>query len=38
MVASAYSYNLAQGALVTVQGVGASLSGLAAGVIVDHFG
>jgi len=31
-------YNLAQGAIATVQGVGASLSGLAAGVIVDHFG
>jgi MFS family permease len=31
-------YNLAQGAVATAQGVGASLSGLAAGVIVDHFG
>jgi len=31
-------YNLAQGAVATVQGVGASLSGLAAGIIVDHFG
>jgi MFS family permease len=31
-------YNLAQGAVATVQGIGASLSGLAAGVIVDHFG
>jgi MFS family permease len=31
-------YNLAQGAVATVQGLGASLSGLAAGVIVDHFG
>lgn len=31
-------YNLAQGAVATVQGVGASLSGLAAGVIVDHLG
>ena len=31
-------YNLAQGAVATVQGVGASLSGLAAGFIVDHFG
>ena len=31
-------YNLAQGAIATVQGVGASLSGLAAGEIVDHFG
>ena len=31
-------YNLAQGAIATVQGIGASLSGLSAGVIVDHFG
>lgn len=31
-------YNLAQGAIATVQGIGASLSGLAAGVIVDHAG
>jgi len=31
-------YNVAQGAVATVQGIGASLSGLAAGVIVDHFG
>jgi MFS family permease len=31
-------YNLAQGAIATVQGTGASLSGLAAGEIVDHFG
>jgi MFS family permease len=31
-------YNLAQGAVATVQGVGASLSGLAAGIIVDHLG
>jgi len=31
-------YNLAQGAVATVQGIGASLSGLAAGVIVDHLG
>jgi MFS family permease len=31
-------YNLAQGAVATVQGIGASLSGLAAGAIVDHFG
>jgi MFS family permease len=31
-------YNLAQGAVATAQGVGASLSGLAAGVIVDHLG
>jgi MFS family permease len=31
-------YNLALGAAVTAQGIGASLSGLAAGLIVDHFG
>src|SRR5436309_10740168 len=31
-------YNLAQGAVGTVQGVGASSSGLAAGIIVDHLG
>lgn len=31
-------YNLAQGAIATVLGIGASLSGLAAGVIVDHLG
>jgi MFS family permease len=31
-------YNLAQGAVATVQGIGASLSGLVAGVVVDHFG
>ncbi len=31
-------YNLAQGVVATVQGIGASLSGLAAGVIVDRFG
>ena len=31
-------YNLAQGAVATAQGIGASVSGLAAGVIVDHFG
>ncbi len=31
-------YNLAQGGVATVQGVGASLSGLAAGIIVDHLG
>src|ERR1700730_9873986 len=31
-------YNLALGAVATLQGIGASLSGLAAGVIVDHFG
>jgi MFS family permease len=31
-------YNLAQGAIATVQGIGAASSGLAAGVIVDRFG
>ena len=31
-------FNLAQGAVATVQGVGAALSGLAAGFIVDGFG
>ena len=31
-------YNLALGAIATAQGIGASLSGLAAGVIVDQFG
>lgn len=31
-------YNLAQGAIATVQRIGALLSGLAAGAIVDHFG
>jgi MFS family permease len=31
-------YSLALGAIATMQGIGASLSGLAAGVIVDHFG
>jgi predicted MFS family arabinose efflux permease len=31
-------YNLAQGAIATVHGIGASVSGLVAGVIVDHFG
>ena len=31
-------YNVAQGAVATVQGIGASLSGLAVGVIVDRFG
>ncbi len=30
--------DVAQGAVATVQGVGASLSGLAGGIIVDHFG
>jgi MFS family permease len=31
-------YNLAQGAIGTAQGIGAASSGLAAGLIVDHFG
>jgi MFS family permease len=31
-------YNLAQGAVAMLQGVGASTSGLVAGLIVDHFG
>jgi len=31
-------YNLAQGAVATAQGIGASLSGLIAGVLVDHAG
>jgi MFS family permease len=31
-------YNLAQGAISTMVGIGGSLSGLAVGVIVDHFG
>ena len=31
-------FNLAQGLLATVQGVGASFSGLAAGLLVDHAG
>jgi MFS family permease len=31
-------FNLAQGAIATMQGVGAAFSGLAAGVIVDRFG
>ncbi len=31
-------YNLAQGAVATAQGVGASLSGLSAGIVVDRFG
>jgi sugar phosphate permease len=31
-------YNLAQGAVATAHGIGASLSGLTAGVIVDHYG
>jgi len=31
-------YNLAQGAVATAQGIGASVSALAAGVAVDHFG
>ncbi len=31
-------YNLAQGAIATTQGVGASISALAAGEVTDHFG
>jgi MFS family permease len=31
-------YNVAQGAVAMLQGVGASTSGLVAGLIVDHFG
>jgi MFS family permease len=31
-------YNLAQGAIATMVGIGASLSGLVAGEVVDHFG
>ncbi len=31
-------YNLALGAIATATGIGAALSGLATGVIVDHFG
>lgn len=31
-------YNLALGAIATVQGIGASVSGLAAGELVDHWG
>jgi MFS family permease len=30
-------YNLAHGAIATMVGIGASLSGLAAGEVVDHF-
>jgi MFS family permease len=31
-------YNLAQGGIATMQGIGASVSGLVSGVVVDHFG
>jgi MFS family permease len=31
-------YNVAQGGVSTAQGIGASLSGLATGIVVDHFG
>ena len=31
-------FNLAQGAVATTQGIGASISALAAGDVVDHFG
>jgi MFS family permease len=32
------TYNVAQGVVAIAQGIGASVSGLAGGVIVDHFG
>jgi MFS family permease len=32
------SYNLAQGAVATMQGIGASFSGLVIGIIIDHLG
>lgn len=31
-------YNFTQGAIATVQGIGASVSGFTAGLLVDHFG
>lgn len=31
-------YNVALGAVATMQGIGAATSGLVAGAIVDHFG
>ena len=31
-------YNVAQGAVATVQGIGASLSGMVAGILADHLG
>lgn len=31
-------FNLAQGAIATLQGIGASVSGLVSGEIIDHFG
>ncbi len=31
-------YNMALGAIITMQGIGGSLSGLASGLIVDHLG
>jgi MFS family permease len=34
----AMCYNLAQGGVATAQGIGASLSGLFAGIIVDNLG
>ena len=34
----AVRFNLAQGAVATTMGIGAAISGLAAGVAVDHFG
>ena len=38
VMAGTGQYNLALGAVATAQGIGASLSGLAAGLIIDHFG
>jgi MFS family permease len=38
LVRGAGRYNFALGAVTTAQGVGAALSGLASGLIVDHFG
>ncbi|ACB96567.1 MFS transporter [Beijerinckia indica] len=38
VMAGTGQYNLALGTVATAQGIGASLSGLAAGLVVDHFG
>lgn len=38
VMAGTGQYNLALGAVTTVQGIGAAVSGLVAGVIVDHWG
>jgi MFS family permease len=38
LVSGTGRYNLALGIVATAQGIGASLSGLEAGLIVDHFG